>query len=103
MPACLHCYAPYRLGLLSQHLAWGTDDRRRARDGQMTHLPSSGRIRSYFGAAAATVFAFSGLFFVAVHDQEIGFGAMAFGLCFLSFALTFRWPPAVERLRRPPK
>jgi hypothetical protein len=67
----------------------------------MTHLPSSGRIRSYFGAAAATAFAFSGLFFVAAHDQEIGFGAMAFGLCFLSFALTFRWTPEVERLRRP--
>jgi hypothetical protein len=66
----------------------------------MTLIPSSGRIRSWFGAAAATAFAFSGLFFLA-HDRDIGFGTMAFGLCFLSFALTFRWTPAVERLRKP--
>jgi hypothetical protein len=28
---------------------------------------------------------------------------MAFGLSFLSFALTFRWTPAVQRLRKPPE
>ena len=68
----------------------------------MTLLPSSGRIRSWFGAAAAATFAFSGLFFVS-RDEDLGFAALAFGLVFLTFALTFRWTPSVERLRKPPK
>jgi hypothetical protein len=71
-------------------------------DDLMTLLPSSGRLRSWFGVAAATVFAFSGLFFLS-HDQDLGFGTLAIGFCFLSFALTFRWTPAVERLRKPPE
>ena len=66
----------------------------------MTLLPSAGRIRSFFGVAAALAFAFSGLFFVT-DDQDLGFGMLAFGLCFLSFALTFRWTSSVERHRKP--
>jgi hypothetical protein len=65
----------------------------------MTLIPSSERLRSWFGTAAALAFVFSGLFFVE-HDQDLGFGTLAFGLSFLSFALTFRWTSAVKRLRR---
>jgi hypothetical protein len=63
-------------------------------------IPSSERLRSLFGSAAALGFAFSGLSFVALHDQDLGFGLLAIGLCLLSFALTFRWPPSVERITR---
>lgn len=68
----------------------------------MTRIPSSDRIRSWFGAGAATSFAFSGLLFV-LQEEDLGFGLLAFGLCFVTFALTFRWTPSVERLRRPPE
>jgi hypothetical protein len=68
----------------------------------MTPIPSSRRIRSWFGAAAAAMFAFSGLFFVS-HDDDLGFGLLAIGLFFLSFSLTFRWTASVERLRKPPQ
>jgi hypothetical protein len=75
-------------------------DGRNAAHDPMIPIPSSERLRPLFGVAAALAFAFSGLFFVG-HDRDLGFGMLAFGLCFLSFALTSRWTAAVERLRRP--